>query len=100
MISPGSRQQSALAREKLLARIDPASPWQEIVPVTAAESLVRTAPGLAVPLKWPADWRARSVIAESVQIVLRFRDGTDRASVDRIALYPRARATIEARTRP
>ena len=96
----GMRAPDALSTVQVFARIDPASPWQEIVPVTAAESLVRAAPGLAVPLKWPSDWRARSVIAESVQIVLRFRDGIDRASVDRIALYPRARPVIEARTRP
>jgi Bacterial Ig domain len=96
----GLRAADALATVQVLARIDPTSPWREIVPVTAAESLVRTAPGLAVPLKWPTDWRARSVIAESVQIVLRFRDGTDHARVDRIALYPRARAGIEARIRP
>ena len=80
------------------ARIDPAAPWQEIVPATPAGSLVRAVPGLAIPLAWPADWRSRAVIAESFRIVLKFRPGTEQVRIDRIALYPRANVT-EARMR-
>jgi len=54
---------------------------------------------LAMPLTWPADWRERGVIAESLQIVLRFHARTDRARIERIALYPRARAVADARMR-
>ena len=88
-----------LAAVQVYARADRTSPWQEIVPRTAAESLVRTAPGLAVPLEWPSDWRTHGVIAESMRIVLRFRAGADHARVDRIALYPRAGAVAGARIR-
>ena len=95
----GLREPDSLATVQVYARIDPTSPWQEIVPATAAEALVRTAPGLAVPLSWPADWRARGVIAESMRVVLRFRAGTEHARIDRIALYPRADAFADARIR-
>lgn len=95
----GLREADSLATVQVHARIDPTSPWQEIVPTMTAESLVRTAPGLAVLLKWPADWRSRAVIAESMRIVLRFRAGTDHARVDRIALYPRAGTVADARIR-
>ena len=95
----GLREPDTLATVQVFARIDPTSPWQEIGPATAAESLVRTAPGLAMPLTWPADWRERGVIAESLQIVLRFHARTDRARIERIALYPRARAVADARMR-
>jgi len=95
----GLRDSDSLVSVQVHARIDPGSPWQEIVPATAAASLARTAPGLAVPLAWPTDWRSRDRIAESLKIVLQFRAGVDRARIDRIALYPRAGATVGARTR-
>ena len=96
----GLREPDSLTTVQVFARIDPASPWQQILAATNAASLTRTAPGLAVPLAWPADWRARGQIAESMQIVLQFRAGTDHARIDRIALYPRANPVSEARLRP
>ena len=96
----GLRDSEALATVQVFARVDPTAPWQEIVAQTDAASLARTAPGLAVPLTWPVDWRARGEIADSMQIVLRFRPGTDHARIDRIALYPRANSPPEARLRP
>jgi hypothetical protein len=95
----GLRESDSLEAVEVHARIDPAAPWQEIVPATPAGSLVRAAPGLAVPLAWPADWRSRAVIAESLRIVLKFRPGTEQVRIDRIALYPRANAVTEARMR-
>ena len=96
----GLREPDALATVQVYARTDPAAPWQQIVAATDAASLVRTTPGLAVPLAWPAEWRARAEIAESISIVLHFRAGTDSARIDRIALYPRATAVSEARLKP
>jgi hypothetical protein len=84
----GLREPDSLATVEVYARVDPASPWLEIAAPTAAESLTRVAPGLAVPLVWPA--ALRGDIAESLKIVLKFRGGTDHARIDRIALYPRA----------
>ena len=95
----GLREGESLESIEVHARVEPAAPWQEIVPATPAGSLVRAAPGLAVPLAWPADWRSRAVIAESFRIVLKFRPGTEQARIDRIALYPRANAVTEARIR-
>jgi hypothetical protein len=63
----GLREGDSLESIEVHARIEPAAPWQEIVPATPAGSLVRAAPGLAVPLAWPADWRSRAVIAESFE---------------------------------
>jgi hypothetical protein len=80
----------ALMTAQVFARLEPTSPWQEIVPETDASTLPRTAPGLAMPLSWPAAWRAGADMAESLKVVLRFRAGTDHARIDRIALYPRA----------
>jgi hypothetical protein len=86
----GLREPDSLAIVEVYARTDPASPWVPIAAPVAAESLTRVAPGLAVPLAWPADWRVRGDIAESLKVVLKFRGGTDHARIDRIALYPRA----------
>jgi hypothetical protein len=95
----GLRDPDSLLTIEVQARVDPASPWREIVPATPAATLARTPPGLAVPLKWPADWRARRTIAESLRIVLRFRPGVDHARIERIALYPRAGAVMEEQVR-
>ncbi len=86
----GLRDPDALVSVQVFARTDPSAPWQELVAEISSSSLTRTAPGLAVPLAWPAAWRSGDVIAESLKVVLRFRVGTDRARIDRIALYPRA----------
>jgi hypothetical protein len=95
----GLREPDALAAIEVFARIEPTSPWTVIVPETKAATLARTAPGLAVPLAWPAEWRARETIAESIKVVLKFRTGTGQARIDRIALYPRANAVTDARIR-
>ena len=84
----GLREPDSLATVEVYARTDPASPWMQIAAPVAADSLARAAPGLAVPLAWPADWRGD--IAESLKVVLRFKSGTDHARIDRIGLYPRA----------
>ena len=83
----------------VFARVEPSAPWTPIVPETKAAALVRTAPGLAVPLAWPPQWRAGDTIAESFKLVMTFRAGTGEARVDRIALYPRADASAVARNR-
>jgi len=70
-----------------------------VVPETNAAQLARSTPGLAVPLAWPAEWRARDTIAESFKVVMKFRAGIDQARVERIALYPRADAATDARNR-
>ena len=67
MVYIGLREPDSLETIEVHARVDPAAPSQEIVPATPARSLARAAPGLAVPLAWPSDWRARAVIAEVVQ---------------------------------
>jgi hypothetical protein len=95
----GLRDADALESIAVFARIEPSSPWTSIVPETKASVLARTAPGLAVPLAWPADWRARATIAESFKVVMTFRAGTTQARIDRIALYPRATAAADARNR-
>ena len=89
----------ALAAVRVFARLDPASPWREIAPMTPAVALGRSAPGLAVPLTWPADWRAHGAIAEELKIVLQFHAGAAVARLDHIALYPRAPAASGARNR-
>jgi hypothetical protein len=96
----GLRDMDALASVQVYARLEPSSAWREIVVETKAASLARSAPGLAVPLAWPAAWRADGEIAESVKVVLRFREGTDRARIERIALYPRSVPVPIARARP
>jgi hypothetical protein len=96
----GLREAETLARVEVYARTELGSPWREIAPQAAMASLVRAAPGLAVPLAWPAEWRAHGEIAESFKIVLRFRPGTDHARIDRIALYPRVGTTPESPSRP
>ena len=96
----GLRDPDTLASVQVFSRIDPQTPWEEIVPATAAATLARVAPGLAVPLLWPADLRAHDGITESLKIVLEFRAGVDRARIDRIALYPRAGDASGARIRP
>jgi hypothetical protein len=93
------RDADALATIAVFARVEPSSPWTSIVPETQAAALARTAPGLAVPLAWPPPWRAGNTIAESFKVVMTFRAGTTQARIDRIALYPRATATADARTR-
>jgi hypothetical protein len=95
----GLREPDALATVEVFARIEPSSPWTVIVPETKADTLARTAPGLAAPLAWPGEWRARDTIAESMKVVLKFRAGTGQARIDRIALYPRANAVTDARIR-
>lgn len=95
----GLRDADALTTIEVFARIEPSSPWTSIVPETKAAALARTAPGLAVPLAWPAEWRARDAIAESFKVVLKFRAGIEQARVDRIALYPRSNAAADARNR-
>ena len=103
----GLRELDSLETIEVHARIDPASPWQEIVPVTAAGSLARAAPGLAVPLAWPADWRARAVIAESfrigAQVPSRDRAGAHRPHCAVSAgqrCYRRADSPLMATARP
>ncbi|MEO8347049.1 MAG: hypothetical protein ABI607_15275 [Betaproteobacteria bacterium] len=86
----GLRDADALESVQIFVRLEPTSPWREIVTETRASSLARTAPGLAIPLAWPAAWRMRGEIAESFKVVLRFRAGTNHARIERIALYPRA----------
>jgi Bacterial Ig domain len=95
----GLRDPDSLLTVEVHARIDKSSPWRVIAPAAPAAALARTPPGLAVPLVWPADWRARRTIAESLQIVLKFRAGVDHARVERIALYPRARIVKESQVR-
>jgi hypothetical protein len=94
----GLRDADALESVAVFARVEPTSPWTPIVPETNASALARTAPGLAVPLAWPAEWRAHATIAESFKVVMSFRAGTAQARIDRIALYPRATA-VGARNR-
>ncbi len=93
----GLRDPDALVSVQVFARTEPTAPWQEIVAETAAGELARTAPGVAVPLAWPALWRSGDTIAESMKVVLRFRAGTDHARIDRIALYPHAGTVAAAR---
>jgi hypothetical protein len=95
----GARDPDTLVSVQVWARGEPTVPWTEIVPETPASSFARTAPGLAVPLAWPATWRARAEIAESLKIALRFGPGVEQARIDRIALYPRAEPAREARSR-
>jgi len=95
----GLRDADALESIAVFARIEPTSPWTLVVPETDATKLARTTPGLAVPLAWPVDWRARDAIAESFKVVMKFRAGIDQARVERIALYPRADAATDARNR-
>lgn len=92
----GLREPDSLVTVQVYARTEPSAPWQEIVPETKAQALTRTPPGLAVPLAWPAAWRARGAIAESLKVVLRFREGVEQARIERIALYPRAYALAKA----
>jgi hypothetical protein len=96
----GLADADALDSVQAFARIDPSSPWTEIVAETRGTSLARTPPGLAVPLTWPEAWRARADIAESLKLVLRFRAGAGGARIDRIALYPGATPTPETSSRP
>ena len=95
----GLRNPDSLESIAVHARIDPGSPWQEVVPATEAASLARAPPGLAVPLAWPTAWRGGNMIAESIKLVLRFRAGVEHARIDRIALYPRPVSTAGAPTR-
>jgi hypothetical protein len=95
----GLRDADALASVAVFARVEPASPWIAIAPETTAATLARTAPGLAVPLAWPAEWRERNTIAESFKVVMKFRAGIETARIDRIVLYPRATAVAGARNR-
>jgi len=99
MLYIGLRDADALATIEVFARVEPSSPWTAIVPEAKAATLARSAPGLAVPLAWPAQWRARDAIAESFKVVLKFRAGTMQARIDRIALYPRADVVAGARNR-
>ena len=78
----------AVAALEVLARIDERSPWRTLSAYASTVSLVKSAPGLQVPLSWPAAWASQAAIAEQLKIKLKFRPGTHTARLDRIALYP------------
>jgi len=92
----GLRAPEALDTIRVLARIDRGSPWIEITRPTKGVALRREAPGLQVPLRWPAAWRSRGAIAEELKIVMTFRAHTRVATIDRLALYPRNDAPTPA----
>jgi hypothetical protein len=84
----GLRDADALERLQVFARIDEHAPWIAVTPALAAVSLKKGAAGLRAQLDWPAAWRAEAAIATQVKIDLQFRAGTQRARIDRVALYP------------
>jgi hypothetical protein len=88
----GLQDPTPLERLQVFARTGPDAPWQAVTQALAAQSLSKVHAGLRVPLRWPAAWSAEATIAEQIKIELRFRDGTRRARIDHIALYPAAAA--------
>ena len=86
----GLHDQNSVAAMQIFARLDPGSPWVAVGAPIPSTRFRHSAAGIAVPLAWPAAWKAKSAIAAELKVVLAFDSGAQRVRLDRIGLYPQA----------
>ena len=91
----GLANPAGVARVQVYARTGDTAPWTALTAAVATTALRRGAAGIEVPLAWPADWRAKGIIADRLRIALTSATADAHVRVQRIALYPRATAAGE-----
>ncbi len=85
----GLANPAGVARVQVYARTGDTAPWTALTAAVATTALRRGAAGIEVPLAWPADWRAKRIIADRLRIALTMATAEGNVRVQRIALYPR-----------
>ncbi len=89
----GLRNPAGFEAVQVFARTAHNLAWTAVGSPVSVSQLRSWPAGLQVPLAWPQAWRNRATVITELKIVLAFAQGTTRTRLDRVALYPRDRAT-------